>query len=245
MWDDVTPTDLWDWKALKEKIAKHGIRNSLLLAPMPTASTAQILGNNESIEPYTSNVYSRRVLSGEFQVVNHHLMKDLVEAGLWSDDLKNEIVANKGSINGLDVIPTDLQELYKTVWEISQKAIIDMAADRGAFIDQSHSLNIHLAEPNYAKLTSMHFYGWRKGLKTGMYYLRTKPAAQAIQFTVDKLSLSSKSKKRMDSPLTNGFAHTNGTSGFVPISARDGTVDSPNTAIACALDSDECMMCSS
>lgn len=160
MWN-VTPTDLWDWSVLKAKIAKHGIRNSLLLAPMPTASTAQILGNNESIEPYTSNIYTRRVLSGEFQIVNPHLLKDLTDRDLWSEDMKNEIIASNGSIQNISEIPSDLKELYKTVWEISQKTILKMAADRGAFIDQSQSLNIHMAQPSQEKLTSMHFYGWK------------------------------------------------------------------------------------
>merc|ERR1712096_599280 len=173
-----TPTDLWDWAKLKEEIKQHGIRNSLLLAPMPTASTAQILGNNESIEAYTSNIYTRRVLSGEFQIVNHHLLKDLTELGIWSDDIKNEIIANNGSIQSVDCIPDNIKKLYKTVWEISQKNVLKQAADRGAFIDQSQSLNVHIAEPNFGKMSSMHFYGWELGLKTGMYYLRTKPAAQ-------------------------------------------------------------------
>merc|ERR1712088_442947 len=188
MWN-VTPTDLHDWAALKARVAKHGVRNSLLLAPMPTASTAQILGNNEGIEAYTSNIYSRRVLSGEFQVVNPHLLRDLTERDLWDDDMKNEIISHNGSIQKIDAIPNDIKALYKTVWEISQKNILQMAADRGAFIDQSQSLNIHVAEPNFAKLSSMHFYGWQAGLKTGMYYLRTKAAANAIQFTVDKTKL--------------------------------------------------------
>lgn len=190
MWG-MTPTDMWDWSALKEKIAQHGVRNSLLLAPMPTASTAQILGNNESIEPYTSNIYTRRVLSGEFQVVNQHLLKDLTDRGLWNEDLKNSLIASNGSVQELD-IPDDLKELYRTVWEIPQKNILQMAADRGAFVDQSQSLNVHIAQPNYGKLTSMHFFGWKLGLKTGMYYLRTKPAANAIQFTVDKTALRKK-----------------------------------------------------
>merc|ERR1719210_883489 len=185
MWG-VTPTSLHDWAALKAKIAKHGVRNSLLMAPMPTASTAQILGNNESVEAYTSNIYTRRVLSGEFQVVNQHLLKDLVELGIWSEELKNEIIVSNGSIQNIDCIPENIKKLYKTVWEISQKNVIRQAADRGAFIDQSQSLNIHIAEPNFGKMSSMHFYGWESGLKTGMYYLRTKPAAQAIQFTLDK-----------------------------------------------------------
>ncbi|XP_037042258.1 ribonucleoside-diphosphate reductase large subunit [Bradysia coprophila] len=193
MWQK-TPTDLWDWAELKKKIAQHGVRNSLLVAPMPTASTAQILGNNESFEPYTSNIYNRRVLSGEFQVVNHHLIKDLSELGLWNDDMKNLIIAHNGSIQAIDVIPSEIRELYKTVWEISVKTSMKMAADRGAFIDQSQSFNIHVAEPNYGKLTSIHFYGWKLGLKTGMYYLRTKPAAAPIQFTVDKSRLTANSK---------------------------------------------------
>ncbi|GFS29568.1 ribonucleoside-diphosphate reductase large subunit [Nephila pilipes] len=188
MWN-VVPTDKWDWTALKQKIAKHGLRNSLLLAPMPTASTAQILGNNESIEPYTSNIYSRRVLSGEFQVVNHHLLKDLTDLDLWDENMKNRLIANNGSIQNIDDIPDNLKKLYRTVWEISQKSILKMAADRGAYIDQSQSLNVHIAEPNYGKITSMHFYGWHLGLKTGMYYLRSKPAVNAIQFTVDKKAL--------------------------------------------------------
>lgn len=185
MWN-VTPTNLWDWSALKEKIAAHGLRNSLLIAPMPTASTAQILGNNESFEPFTSNIYSRRVLSGEFQVVNHHLLRDLVDLGLWDEDMKNALIENNGSVQNIPRIPGDLKAIYKTVWEIKQRRILEMAADRGAFIDQSQSLNVHIAEPTYDKLTSMHFHAWKLGLKTGMYYLRTKPAAQAIQFTLDK-----------------------------------------------------------
>ncbi|XP_031838771.1 ribonucleoside diphosphate reductase large subunit [Nomia melanderi] len=192
MWN-VTPTNLWNWSTLKEKIAKHGVRNSLLIAPMPTASTAQILGNNESVEPYTSNIYTRRVLSGEFQVVNPHLLRDLTERNLWDEGMKNEIIANNGSIQGIERIPEDMKMLYKTVWEIPQKVILKMAADRGAFIDQSQSLNVHIAKPTTEKLTSMHFYGWQMGLKTGMYYLRTKPAANALQFTVDKSKLQNTS----------------------------------------------------
>ncbi|KAI5820213.1 ribonucleotide reductase [Pyronema omphalodes] len=188
MWN-VTPTDLWDWTELKAKVKKHGLRNSLLVAPMPTASTSQILGFNECFEPYTSNIYSRRVLAGEFQIVNPWLLKDLVDMGLWSDAMKNRIIANNGSIQNIPNIPDDIKALYKTVWEISQKNIIDMAADRAAFIDQSQSLNIHIRDPTIGKLTSMHFHGWKKGLKTGMYYLRTQAAAAAIQFTVDKEAL--------------------------------------------------------
>ena len=185
MWG-VTPTDLWDWEALKEKIAAHGVRNSLLVAPMPTASTSQIMGFNECFEPYTSNIYSRRVLSGEFQVVNPWLLKDLVERGLWSDVMKNRIIADGGSVQRIPNIPDDLKALYKTVWEISQRHIVQMAADRGAFIDQSQSLNIHMKEPTMGKITSMHFTGWKLGLKTGMYYLRTMAASAPIQFTVDQ-----------------------------------------------------------
>ncbi|KAH8410669.1 hypothetical protein KR009_011758 [Drosophila setifemur] len=185
MWDK-QPTELWDWQGLKENIKKNGVRNSLLVAPMPTASTAQIMGNNESFEPYTTNIYTRRVLSGEFQVVNHHLLRDLTELDLWDDDMKNQIITSRGSIQNIEAIPQKVRDLYKTVWEISVKSTIKMAADRGAFIDQSQSFNIHVAEPNYGKLTSIHFYSWKAGLKTGMYYLRTKPAANAIQFTVDK-----------------------------------------------------------
>lgn len=183
------PSLLWDWDTLKQNLAQHGLRNSLLVAPMPTASTSQILGNNECFEPYTSNIYSRRVLAGEFQIVNPHMLKDLVDLGLWNDSMKNNIIANNGSIQGLPNIPDEIKALYKTVWEISQKHIIDMAADRSAFIDQSQSLNIHIKDPTMGKLTSMHFYGWKKGLKTGMYYLRTQAAAAAIQFTVDQNSV--------------------------------------------------------
>ncbi|CAK9301100.1 unnamed protein product [Gordionus sp. m RMFG-2023] len=192
MWPGVKPanTEHWNWDTLKAEIAEHGIRNSLLLAPMPTASTAQILGNNESIEPYTTNIYTRRVLSGEFQIVNHHLLKDLTDLGLWNDDMKNQMIGSMGSIQKIGSIPPNIKALYKTVWEISQRVIIDMAADRAPYIDQSQSLNLHIAQPTYAKLTSMHFYAWKKGLKTGMYYLRTKPAANAIQFTLDKTKLA-------------------------------------------------------
>ncbi|OQO02899.1 Ribonucleoside-diphosphate reductase large chain [Cryoendolithus antarcticus] len=188
MWG-VTPTDLWDWEALKARIAVHGVRNSLLVAPMPTASTSQIMGFNECFEPYTSNIYSRRVLAGEFQVVNPWLLKDLVDMGLWSDNMKNRIIADGGSIQRIPNIPDEIKELYKTVWEISQRNIIQMSADRGAFIDQSQSLNIHMKEPTMGKITSMHFTGWRLGLKTGMYYLRTMAASAPIQFTVDQEAL--------------------------------------------------------
>ncbi len=185
MWG-VTPTNRWEWDLLKDEVKKHGVRNSLLLAPMPTASTAQILGNNECFEPYTSNIYTRRVLSGEFIIVNKHLLKDLVREGLWNKDMRQKIMAANGSIQNIQDIPQRLKDLYKTAWEISQKAIIEQAADRGAYICQSQSLNIFMENANFGKLTSMHFYGWEKGLKTGMYYLRTKAATDAIKFTVDK-----------------------------------------------------------
>ncbi len=185
MWD-VTPTARWEWDVLKEEVKQYGVRNSLLLAPMPTASTAQILGNNECFEPYTSNIYTRRVLSGEFIVVNKHLLKDLVREGMWNKDIRQKIMTANGSIQNINEIPQRLKDLYKTAWEISQKAIIELAADRGAYICQSQSLNIFMENANFGKLTSMHFYGWEKGLKTGMYYLRTKAATDAIKFTVDK-----------------------------------------------------------
>ena len=196
MWG-VEPTARWDWYRLKDEVIKYGVRNSLLVAPMPTASTSQILGNNECFEPYTSNIYVRRVLSGEFVVVNKHLLKDLVELDLWNDDMKSRIMMHNGSVQKIDEIPGHIREIYKTVWEIKQRTIIDMAADRGAYICQSQSLNLFVDNPNAAKLTSMHFYAWKKGLKTGMYYLRTKAASQAVQFTVEKQG------GKMAEPLVN------------------------------------------
>ncbi|CAK9863139.1 unnamed protein product [Sphagnum jensenii] len=191
MWD-VEPSDRWDWSALREKIRKNGVRNSLLVAPMPTASTSQILGNNECFEPYTSNIYSRRVLSGEFVVVNKHLLSDLTNMGLWTSELKNQVIYHNGSIQQIKGIPAELKSIYRTVWEIKQRSLVDMAADRGAYIDQSQSLNIHMDQPNFGKLTSLHFYTWSKGLKTGMYYLRSRAAADAIQFTVDSSGMKKK-----------------------------------------------------
>merc|ERR1719367_473658 len=184
LWKCSTQTGRWDWASLKARIVKHGLRNSLLVAPMPTASTAQILGNNESFEPYTQNLYVRRVLSGEFVQVNRHLLRDLVRRKLWTEELRMQLIAHNGSVQQLD-LPDDLKALYKTVWEIKQKIVLDMAADRGAYIDQSQSLNIHMVDATTAKLSSMHFHGWQSGLKTGMYYLRTKAAADAIKFTVE------------------------------------------------------------
>lgn len=183
MWN-VKPT-MYDFTAIKADIVKHGMRNSLLLAPMPTASTSQILGNNECFEPFTSNMYTRRVLSGEFVCINKHLVSDLIKVGLWTPNIQNKIKASSGSVQTIKEIPDWIKKLYRTVWEIPQKAIVDLAANRGPFIDQSQSLNIHFKSPSMKKITDMHIYGWRKGLKTGMYYLRTKPAADAIKFTVD------------------------------------------------------------
>ncbi|MBP66619.1 MAG: ribonucleoside-diphosphate reductase subunit alpha [Euryarchaeota archaeon] len=188
----------WDWDSLKAEIVEKGMRNSLLVAPMPTASTSQILGNNECFEAFTSNLYVRRTLSGEFIVLNKHLVNDLISAGLWSMELKDEILRHKGSILGIEGIPDNIKALYKTTWEIKQKHVLDMAADRGAYIDQSQSMNIHMIDANAAKVSSMHFYGWRSGLKTGMYYLRTKAAADAIQFTVES--------KAKNDPTVNGLA---------------------------------------
>jgi ribonucleoside-diphosphate reductase alpha chain len=217
MWG-VTPSNRWEWDLLKEEVKKHGVRNSLLLAPMPTASTAQILGNNECFEPYTSNIYTRRVLSGEFIIVNKHLLKDLVKEGLWNMEMRQKIMAANGSVQNIPEIPARLKELYKTAWEISQKAIIDQAADRGAFICQSQSLNIFMEQANFGKLTSMHFYGWEKGLKTGMYYLRTKAATDAIKFTIDKSVVEEPSSK---------------------------SLEEQQAAIACSLENpDSCEMCS-
>jgi len=199
MWN-VKPTQRWEWDLLKDEVKKYGVRNSLLLAPMPTASTAQILGNNECFEPYTSNIYTRRVLSGEFIIVNKHLLKDLVKEGLWDKTMRQKIMAANGSVQNIENVPENLKQLYKTAWEISQKSIIEQAADRGAYICQSQSLNIFMENANFGKLTSMHFYGWEKGLKTGMYYLRTKAATDAIKFTVDKdvvAKSTSKSKEEI------------------------------------------------
>ncbi|CAG5126241.1 unnamed protein product [Candidula unifasciata] len=252
MWGVPSTTDL-DWAGLRQRIAKFGVRNSLLMAPMPTASTAQILGNNESIEAYTSNIYTRRVLSGEFQIVNQHLLKDLTEQGLWNEDVKNQLIAAGGSIQGIASIPDDLKALYKTVWEIKQKVVLEMAADRGAFIDQSQSLNIHIAEPNYGKLSSMHFYAWKLGLKTGMYYLRTKPAAQAIQFTVDKTRLlNSNSNTTTASPellkldklkLDQKQEDKENIAGH---EVKDSQRNKNMAILACSLQNkEECMMCGS
>ena len=212
----------WDWDSLKAEIMDKGMRNSLLVAPMPTASTSQILGNNECFEAFTSNLYVRRTLSGEFIVLNKHLVNDLIAAGLWSMELKDEILRHKGSIQAINGIPDNIKELYKTTWEIKQKHVLDMAADRGAYIDQSQSMNIHMIDANAAKVSSMHFYGWKSGLKTGMYYLRTKAAADAIQFTVES--------KAKNDPTVNGLAER------AELTSME--------EIACSLDSpDDCLSC--
>ena len=214
----------WDWDSLKSEIVENGMRNSLLLAPMPTASTSQILGNNECFEAFTSNLYVRRTLSGEFVVTNKHLIKDLINLGLWSLEMKDEILRHKGSIQAIAGIPDHIKELYKTTWEIKQKNVIDMAADRGAYIDQSQSMNIHMIDANAAKVSSMHLYGWRKGLKTGMYYLRTKAAVDAIQFTVEA--------EKSEDQTVSGLA--------------DRAEMTSLEEIACSLDSpDDCLSCGS
>jgi ribonucleoside-diphosphate reductase alpha subunit len=224
LWDMNEHSGMWDWDSLKAEIVEHGMRNSLLLAPMPTASTSQILGNNECFEAFTSNLYVRRTLSGEFIVPNKHLIKDLISQGLWSLEMKDEILRHKGSIQNIAGIPDRLKDLYKTTWEIKQKNVIDMAADRGAYIDQSQSMNIHMTDANPAKVTSMHFYGWKKGLKTGMYYLRTKAAVDAIQFTVEQ--------KKAEDQTVSGLA--------------DRAEVTSLEAIACSLDTpDDCLSCGS
>jgi len=225
MWN-VKPSSRWEWDVLREEVMQFGVRNSLLLAPMPTASTSQILGNNECFEPYTSNIYTRRVLSGEFVIVNKHLLKDLVALGLWNEEMKNKIISANGSVQDIPEIPVNLKEIYKTVWEIKQKALIDMAADRGAFICQSQSLNLFVENANFGKLTSMHFYAWEKGLKTGMYYLRTKAATDAIKFTV---------QKQAEAQITP-----------VVVKAKENSIQESMEAIACSLDNPEgCEMCGS
>lgn len=236
MWGVTPDSGRWDWLNLKQQVRKHGVRNSLLLAPMPTASTSQILGNNECFEPYTSNLYLRRVLSGEFIVANKHLMSELIALGLWDERMMNRIKVENGSIQNIAEIPQDIKERYKTVWEISQKSIIDMSADRGAYICQSQSLNIHLQDANFGKMTSMHFYAWKKGLKTGMYYLRTKAATDAIKFTVEKEQLAA--------PKENS-ASTN-TNQAQQVDARSTDQLNQQAAMQCSLDDpDGCEMCGS
>lgn len=225
MWGVTPKSNRYDWLDLKEKVKKYGMRNSLLVAPMPTASTSQILGNNECFEPYTSNIYTRRTLSGEFIIVNKHLMKDLIQIGLWNDNMRNKLISTNGSVQSVPEIPQHIKDIYKTVWEISQKVIIDMSADRGAYICQSQSMNIFMQDPNFGKLTSMHFYAWKKGLKTGMYYLRSQAASAAIKFTLDKSQLEQPKAAPTPAEVAN---------------------KEKQDAIACSLDDPEgCEMCGS
>jgi ribonucleoside-diphosphate reductase alpha chain len=230
----VKPSDRWEWDVLKEEVKKYGVRNSLLIAPMPTASTSQILGNNECFEPYTSNIYTRRVLSGEFIVVNKHLLKDLVKLGIWNDKLKQKLIAANGSIQAIDEIPQNIKDLYKTVWEIKQKAVIDMAADRGAFIDQSQSLNLFVENPNFARLTSMHFYAWKKGLKTGMYYLRAKAAADAIKFTVEGHSQVKVKQEEAALPVAVEVTENNGNGKDEHMAEISCSLDNPENCESCS-----------
>jgi len=233
MWGVTPSSGRWDWDALKKEVKQHGVRNSLLVAPMPTASTSQILGNNECFEPYTSNIYSRRVLSGDFVVVNKHLLKDLIKLGLWNEKMKEKLIVANGSVQDIPEIPQHIKDLYRTVWEIKQKTIIDMAADRGAYICQSQSLNIHLQDSNFGKLTSMHFYAWKKGLKTGMYYLRTKAAVDAIKFTVGK---------QAETPLEPVINKDSVNSMKEDLAEKEAAA----AAMACSLDNPEgCEMCGS
>ena len=228
----VEPSSRHDWASLKKEVMQHGLRNSLLLAPMPTASTSQILGNNECFEPYTSNIYTRRTLSGEYIVVNRHLLKDLIGLGLWNDEMRQRLMASNGSVQHITEVPEHIKDLYKTTWEISMKAIIDMAADRGAFICQSQSLNLFVENPNFGKLSSMHFYAWQKGLKTGMYYLRTKAAVDPIKFTLDE-----KHQRR----FTSEEQPSAGSS--APEQLLSGSADVQSEVKACSLDDPGCIMC--
>ncbi|MEK9958261.1 MAG: ribonucleoside-diphosphate reductase subunit alpha, partial [Flavobacteriaceae bacterium] len=230
----------WDWAGLRKKVIKTGVRNSLLVAPMPTASTSQILGNNECFEPYTSNIYTRRVLSGEFIVVNKHLLEDLVELGLWNEDMKQELMRANGSIQHIDIIPDDIKELYRTVWEMSMKDIIDMSRHRGYFIDQSQSLNLFMEGATMAKLTSMHFYAWKSGLKTGMYYLRTKSAVDAIKFTVDNTVKKEKAVVAAASPQgASAPAQQIEVEPLTPEELKEMIAKSQNSP------DDDCLMCGS
>ncbi|SHO61316.1 ribonucleoside-diphosphate reductase subunit alpha [Algoriphagus zhangzhouensis] len=225
MWGVSPKSGRWNWTEVKDQVKKYGLRNSLLVAPMPTASTSQILGNNECFEPYTSNIYTRRTLSGEFIVVNKHLMKDLIKLGLWNDTMRNRLISTNGSVQDVPGIPQNIKDIYKTVWEISQKVVIDMAADRGAYICQSQSMNVFLQDPNFGKLTSMHFYAWKKGLKTGMYYLRSQAAASAIKFTLDKSALVDQKEENIQ---------------------VDAVKAHKQEAVQCSLDNpDDCEMCGS
>ena len=240
MWG-VTPSSRWDWAALKAKIKKYGVRNSLLVAPMPTASTSQILGNNECFEPYTSNIYTRRTLSGEHIVVNKHLLKDLIRLGLWDEEMRETLIAANGSIQNIDIVPQEIKDLYKTTWEISMKVLIDQSADRGAFICQSQSLNLFMENPNFSKLSSMHFYGWQKGLKTGMYYLRSKSAVDAIKFTLSEKHQQKFVKQPVD---TIENFDKNATEGKKPTFKDDVQPEGSFEGKACSIDDPDCLACS-
>ncbi len=241
----VKPSDRFDWESLRKEIVTHGTRNSLLLAPMPTASTSQILGNNECFEPYTSNIYSRRTLSGEYVIVNKHLLNDLVRLGLWDEEMKEILIASNGSVQHIEGLPEDLKALYKTAWELSQRVILDMSADRGAFICQSQSLNIFMENVTFAKLSSMHFYGWERGLKTGMYYLRTKAATDAIKFT-----LSAKHQRFATKEETPVVAKVEEKAAIyfskndAPITMPKNDDDDPTNGGSCSME-DGCLMCGS
>ncbi len=253
MWGVTPSSGRYNWEQLKRDVKQFGVRNSLLVAPMPTASTSQILGNNECFEPYTSNIYSRRTLSGEFIIANKHLMKDLMSAGLWSETMRQKLIAANGSVQNIAEIPQNLKDIYKTVWEISQKAIIDMSADRGAYICQSQSLNIHITNPNFGKLTSMHFYAWKKGLKTGMYYLRSTAAADAIKFTLDKSNMTQPAADMVPATMTEAVPMQTATAtpmvmeGQHAIQYVQPTAYDQNRAdMACSLDNpDACEACGS
>ncbi|HEV8511754.1 MAG TPA: ribonucleoside-diphosphate reductase subunit alpha [Cyclobacteriaceae bacterium] len=253
MWGVTPDSGRWDWEQLKREVKQNGVRNSLLLAPMPTASTSQILGNNECFEPYTSNIYTRRTLSGEFIIANKHLMKDLISLGLWSETMRQKLVAANGSIQGIAEIPQNIKDIYRTVWEIPQKAIIDMSADRGAYICQSQSLNIHLTNPNFGKLTSMHFYAWKKGLKTGMYYLRSTAAADAIKFTLDKavhqntpVESTAATVAIVESAISQPVQVVPETQQAIPYQQTSADYEQKMADMACSLDNpDACEACGS
>ena len=235
----------WDWAKLRKDIKKNGVRNSLLVAPMPTASTSQILGNNECFEPYTSNIYTRRVLSGEFIVVNKHLLEDLVKLGLWNEELKQELMKANGSIQHIDFIPQDIKDLYKTVWELSMKDIIDMARHRGYFIDQSQSLNLFMEGATMAKLTSMHFYAWKSGLKTGMYYLRTKSAVDAIKFTLDNTKKKEPVKETVDAASAVAAVPSPAETAQIPVEPLTPEELKEMIAKSKGNQDDDCLMCGS
>jgi len=251
MWGVTPSSGRWNWEKLKQEVKQHGVRNSLLVAPMPTATTSQILGNNECFEPYTSNIYTRRTLSGEFIIANKHLMRDLNGLGLWSETMRQKLVSANGSVQAIAEIPQNIKDIYKTVWEISQKAIIDMSADRGAYICQSQSLNIHITNPNFGKLTSMHFYAWKKGLKTGMYYLRSTAAADAIKFTMDKSAIQqpalAESSVSVISAETMAIPSGTEMQQRIPYDqSPGGDYDQKREDMACSLDNpDNCEACGS